>query len=309
MTIRRTLLPTLATALLLASTAFAQSGQGQLPPPLELPSERRPEVPGPGSEAEVPLTVQPAPRQPAPVPELRVRVSTVRVVGNSVLSGATLHALLAPYLERELSGADLEALREALTRAYVDRGYVTSGALLPDQDFEGGVLEVQVVEGHLGEVRVEGNRRLSSGFLNSRLAPRPDQPVRIDRLEQRLQLLQRDPMIQSLHAELRPGLRLGESILFVRVVETLGLELGADVSNDRSPVIGATNGTVFAGVRSLSGWDDHLGAQLRVSEGLHDVAARWDAPASLNRLSLSRPRCSKKWLRKGQSITNPEFSM
>lgn len=43
--------------------------------------------------------------------------------------------------------SELEAILAALTKNYVDRGYVTTRVCLPAQDLQTGVLEIRAIEG------------------------------------------------------------------------------------------------------------------------------------------------------------------
>ena len=54
----------------------------------------------------------------------------------------------APYKNRTLATEDLERLRLALTLLYINKGYLTSGAIIPDQDVQAGVVAVHIIEGH-----------------------------------------------------------------------------------------------------------------------------------------------------------------
>ncbi len=71
------------------------------------------------------------------------------------LQGATLMAadrqadLLRPYEGQCLGTSQLHELLKGITQFYIDRGYVTSRAYLPQQDLASGELQVLVVEGRL----------------------------------------------------------------------------------------------------------------------------------------------------------------
>jgi hemolysin activation/secretion protein len=52
----------------------------------------------------------------------------VRYTGASVIDEAELQALAQPLLNRPLRWTDLEELRQRVTRLYIARGYVSSGA-------------------------------------------------------------------------------------------------------------------------------------------------------------------------------------
>jgi filamentous hemagglutinin family protein len=93
-----------------------------------------------------------------------VAVRAVRVVGNTALPEAILEEVVRPFVGREIDYEDLQALRDALTAAYVARGYATSGAVIPEQSLADGELEVWIVEGRVAEIEVRNDGRLRESF-------------------------------------------------------------------------------------------------------------------------------------------------
>ena len=154
-----------------------------------------------------------------PFPDLRVFVREIRVNGSTIFSAEELAKVTAPYLNREVTSEDLEALRVALTLLYVNNGYVNSGAILPDQTVSEGVVTYQIIEGGLTAVDVEGNRWFRSSYFQKRFLLDAGPPLNVNALQRRLQLMLEDSRIQRLNAELKPGLQRGEGILDVRVEE------------------------------------------------------------------------------------------
>jgi hemolysin activation/secretion protein len=225
---------------------------------------------------------------------LRVRVEAVRVLGNTVLPDESIEAISRPYVGRELGSSEIQALRDALTRAYVDRGYLTSGAILPDQDFGDGVLDIRIIEGKVGELRITGNQRLRRGYLRAQLLDHPDEPLNVNELEGRLQRLQANPYIRSVHAELAPGVARGESVLSVRIEENRSYSLALGLSNYRAPAIGNVFGEVSGSIANLAGRSDALTTRLEVGEGLIDVLGRYEVPVGRWNTSIA-PRA--RWAR------------
>ena len=203
-----------------------------------------------------------------PLPRERVFVREIHVVGSTVFSSAELAQVTAPYIDRELTAEDLEALRLALTLLYVNNGYINSGAILPDQTVTEGMITYQIIEGGLTDIEVEGARWFRAGYLKRRLALAAGRPLNVSALQQQLQLLLEDPRILRLNTVLKPGLKPGEGVLDVRVEERLPFKLFLEFNNYQSPAVGAERGLVTLEHQNLTGNGDILTLRYGKSEGV-----------------------------------------
>jgi hemolysin activation/secretion protein len=209
---------------------------------------------------------------------VRVHVSDFRLTGNTVLEPALLDGIFAAYRNRPLGFADLQALRSKLTRAYIDHGYITSGVLLPEQVIRDGVVELQAVEGRLTDVSVLTDGVFEPAYFADRLRLSAEPVIRIDRIEERLQRLQRDPRVAGLRAALRPGERRGEALLDVLVKERDPREFSVALSNHTNPSLGATGVEAYYRDLNASGHGDTLDTDLRLTEGLREFGLRYNRP-------------------------------
>lgn len=246
------------------SSVFAQALP--VPPPVLDPSLKSGERP-PAKEFQPPappsMILPPAPTVPEGerdkvAPSLRVFAKKIKVTGSTVLTEEELTTLTAPFENRELLSEDLEALRLALTVAYVNKGYVTSGAILPDQTVREGIITFQIVEGVLTRIEIEGADWFRPHYIRDRLERSAGPPINVAALQERLQLLQVDPRFQQINAELRPGLKLGESVLNVKVVETQPYHGWLEFNNFLSPAVGSERGLVTLQHQNLTGHADTL---------------------------------------------------
>ena len=249
----------------------------QLPPPPREPPTLPLEVPRPlPSPGQILPPIPPAPpRQLEPLPRVRVFVREIRVVGSTIFSAEELAKLTAPYVNREVTTEDLEALRLALTRLYVDQGYVSSGAILPDQPVTSGVITYQIIEGSLTAIEVEGNRWFRSSYFTKRFSLAAGPPLNVNALQERLQLFLEDPRIRRLNAELKPGLKPGEALLDVRVEDRLPFKVWLDFNNYQSPSIGAERVLVNLEDQNVTGNGDVLTLQYGMSP--FPPGSFWDA--------------------------------
>ncbi|NJN73062.1 MAG: ShlB/FhaC/HecB family hemolysin secretion/activation protein, partial [Limnothrix sp. RL_2_0] len=198
------------------SGALAQlrSPQDQLPEqefrePLPTLEELFPELNTPNSIPE---------DDPLNVPD-NIVVKQFRVVGSTVFTDDEFDELLAEFTNTPISFAQLLQAQEAITQKYVDAKYITSGAYIPPQTLENDVVEIRVIEGSVEEINIQGLDRLRPGYLRGRLAMASQAPLNQVKLLQALQMLQLDPLIQTLSVELAAGIRPGLSILDVTVKE------------------------------------------------------------------------------------------
>jgi hemolysin activation/secretion protein len=234
------------------------------PPPPKLPEK----LPPPSPPVPVLPPVPPAPPKAEPSPPAKVFIHDIQIVGNTILSDEELNAVIKRYRGRELTTEDMEALRLELTLLYVNRGYVTSGAIIPDQAMTFNVLKIQMIEGALSRIDVETDRFLWSGYVRNRVELGVTKPVSVHPLQERLQLLQRDPHIEQLNAELKPGAALGESTLNVQVKETPLFHTRLEFNNYQSPTVGSEQGLVTVEDTNLTGLGDSFSFQYGQSSGI-----------------------------------------
>jgi hemolysin activation/secretion protein len=232
----------------------------------------------PAAEAQLPgaeppsqiLPPLPRPYQPEVqvAPRFRVFVRRIDVAGSTVFTPQELARITAPYLNRQLTAQDLEALRVELTRLYVDRGFVNSGVILPDQDVVDGVVTYNVIEGG-ASVEITGNRWFRTGYLKRRLDP--GTPLNVNDLQRQIQLLLEDPRIRRLSADLKPGIRPGASVLDLRVEDQQPFRFQLDIDNYQHPSVGSVRGIVTAENVNLTGWGDVLTLRYGYAEGLQPL--------------------------------------
>jgi hemolysin activation/secretion protein len=210
-----------------------------------------------------------------------VFVRKLVISGNTVLPQAELTRVGDRFVGRDVSFAELVELRDAITKLYIDRGYLTSGALTPVLAEDDGVVQIDVVEGALSAIAVNTDGWLRERYVRNYLASfGPFDPVNVFNIERRLQVLQAEPGVRRVDARLLPGNRRGESILDVRVAEHSQLSVAVDVNNYQSPAIGAGGALVRASLRNLAGRADVLGASVRATEGLREATLAYDLPVN-----------------------------
>lgn len=253
-----------------------------------LPSSRLPELPKPrtgenGQSLKLPGKPREVPEGEAKPPGT-ILLKRVLFEGNTLFPAGELEALAQPYLNRRLSGADIEELRYKVTLFYVNHGYLNSGAIVPDQQVDRGELRLKIIEGHLKEVLITDNSDawrlwpLRDSYYRDRLMGDADRPLNAQELRERYLMLLNDRLIERLNGTLLPGLHPGEAVLDLKVLRNLpyGGYLGVD--NYSPPAIGSYTGRLGFWLDNLSGFGERVDFNMSPTGGAFSYNTGIDIP-------------------------------
>ncbi|MGA1603248.1 MAG: ShlB/FhaC/HecB family hemolysin secretion/activation protein [Prochlorothrix sp.] len=179
-------------------------------------------------------TPEPSQNLPATGSGITVDITRLEVVGSTTYSAETLAEITAPFENRALTLEELQSIADQITQLYLNEGYTTSRAVLVDQEIIDGVVQIQVIEGILAEVIIEGTERLSRDYIEDRIRLGAKVPLRTDQLEDQLRMLRVDPLIGNIETSLRASEKVGQSVLGVRIVEAPNI-VGSIGSDNYSP--------------------------------------------------------------------------
>ncbi|MBW4553525.1 MAG: ShlB/FhaC/HecB family hemolysin secretion/activation protein [Aphanocapsa sp. GSE-SYN-MK-11-07L] len=241
--------------------APANPSQNQLLPPIPrpvpLPEPSPPEIQTP-----------PAPTEPASEPDQTVNVSKIEVSGSTIFGPVQFNPIVQPFEGRAVTLNELKTAADAITKLYLDQGYLTSRAVLPQQTIADGVIQIQVLEGQLEEIQIEGNRRLLKSYIRDRINLGAKVPLNSNALEEQLRLLKIDPLFKNIEASLRPGSQPNTSILVVRVTEAKNFSSAIALDNYIPPAIAPERGSIALQYQNLSGRGDVLSGSYAVGTNL-----------------------------------------
>jgi hemolysin activation/secretion protein len=205
-------------------------------------------------------------------------IKEIQVRGYSVLEDEIIK-LKQPLENKKITFEQLLQLRSQITELYVRKGYITSGAFIPNnQDVANGVVQIQVVEGELEGISIVGLQRLQTAYVRSRIKRFAVKPLNKNNLEEALQLLQLDPVIKRVNAELIAGSASGSNILQVKITESPAFHAGVIFANHQSASVGSEQGSAFVAHDNLLGFGDEFSADYGITEGLDIYNINYSIP-------------------------------
>ena len=205
-------------------------------------------------------------------------VTGFRVEGNTVISDEVLAMVLEPFAGQSLSFPELLQARNAVTQRYADEGYTTSGAFIPPQTLSDGTVVIQVLEGQLAEINVDINGRLKPRYVRRRLQRAAFPVLNTNDLLEALQLLQIDPLIDTISAELSAGVQPGTNVLDVVVNEADTFDVTLQLDNGRSPSVGSFRRGATLSYGNLLGIGDGISVGYANTDGSDTVDFSYRVP-------------------------------
>jgi hemolysin activation/secretion protein len=188
----------------------------------------------------------------------QVAVRKVVVQGSTVFSPQEIQRITQSVEGKSATLEELRSLADAVTQLYLNRGYITSRAVLVDQTIADGVVYIRVIEGTVEKIEIQGLQQLRESYIRDRVQLGTKSPLNKDRLEDQLRLLKADPLLETVEASLKPGTGLGQSILTLRVKESKRLDgfVGADNLSPAS--VGSERLGAGLSYHNLTGLGDEL---------------------------------------------------
>jgi len=231
-----------------AAPALAQSGPRLIDPATQYPQQIAPKADAGTVAKDAPTAAVAAPAGPS----VSFTLTDMTISGAEAVDQAKLRNIWQPLRGKTVTTQDLSAISNQIAQLYAQSGYELVSVQVPAQQFAGGKVQVEVIEGHIDGVTIEGNTADTDLTLLKSYAAAiiTDRPLRKLTLERYI-LLMNDI----------PGLKVGSRFEpipgapgAVRLVLTVLLsryEWGAQINNVGVGSLGNTQGTVVGAVNGL----------------------------------------------------------
>lgn len=151
----RPVMGVLAVSLLWSSTALAQTIIG--PADVSRVQEQAKKMPNlqvPTPKVEVKNAATAV--APAGAENMMLTLNAVDVAGMTAYATPEIEGVYADKIGQKISLADVYGIAAALTNKYRNDGYILSQVVVPPQTIDGGRVKLQVIEGVIGQITVEG---------------------------------------------------------------------------------------------------------------------------------------------------------
>lgn len=190
---------------------------------------------------------------------IRFEITRFDISGNTLLSAAEAEAAVAPYAGKDRDFGDVQRALDALEAAYHARGYKVVTVRLPEQELNGGVVKLTVVQTRIGSVVVSGNRFVDDANVRRSLPTlRPGTTPNLDQVSASLKMANENPA-RKINLKLQNGANEDEVDALLEVRDQKPWKLMLNLDNSGTEASGETHAGVVLQHANLWG-RDHVGS-------------------------------------------------
>ncbi len=206
----------------------------------------------------------PASQQGGPV----VRVNAFRIEGPTLVKPELLQKALSGFTGRDLSLTQLQEAAWVLVQTYREAGWLAN-AWVPQQEIEGGVVTLRVIEARLGRVRIDFPE---GKFPRKRIRAMADDHLKegdllnLQQLDRLLLLMGDMPGVMAT-ASFAQGRKEGNTDVLVAVKRSKAREATVSVDNFGGVSTGTQRVSAVAALNNAAGWGEALQLQGIATEG------------------------------------------
>ncbi len=182
-------------------------------------------------------------------------LKSVKITGATVFTPEQLGPAYAPFLNTEVRFAQLEEITEKIKAGYKKKGYLTTTAVVPEQDILAGNVEIRVVEGKMGGLSIEGNKWFSSPLIEKFFHSKKNEILDFNILQRDILRLNKNPDLE-VKTVISAGKEPETSEVILKVSEKFPQHIGATVDNKGSRLTGKWRPAFYLRSSNLTGSGD-----------------------------------------------------
>ena len=225
----------------------------------EQPRVRKEEKPEITIEEEIHPEVEPSVKGPI------FYVRQIRFTGNQAVPTEELQKLTKPFEGEQLSFQELRSAAQLITNYYRAKGYVTSRAYVPVQTLLNDTVEIQIREGKISRILVQGNRHFKSSLYERTLDLPKDKAFRYQDLEANLSKLNREPDREA-KAYLIAGEKPQTSDIIFKVKDQIPVHINHEFHNRGSKFTHRARNVINLTHNNLLGLGDVFNTSVSLAE-------------------------------------------
>lgn len=170
-----------------------------------------------------------------PEERLSFPIHTIKLTGEHQADFDWLDKVLIPYQGKNIGIQGINLIVKHATNALIEKGYVTTRIVIPEQDLSSGTLKLVLIPGIIHDIRFQDPKH--KGSWETAFPTRPGNILNLRHLEQGLEQLKRIPS-QDADMQLVPAETPGQTDIVITIKQTKPWKVVLSVDDSGSEATG-----------------------------------------------------------------------
>ena len=186
----------------------------------------------------------------------------IKISNLNILHENTFRKMMSKFIGKKISVNLYKQIKNEATSFYVNRGYSTVFVSIPTkQPSHKNIVQVVILLGKLGDVKVEGNNYFSSSFLKRQITTKKGEYINCDNMMNDLSFINKNPF-RSVNILYQQGKDVGETDITLEVHDRCPVRSYAGYTNTGNKVEGSSRWNCGFNIGNVFNLDHQLNYQL-----------------------------------------------
>lgn len=186
-----------------------------------------------------------------------IQIARIETNKSDILTQEEISSVTDKYKDKTVSIKELAYAAQEFNRLYKQKNILTAKAILPPQRIENGVVKIQLIEGHLEGVTIDGNKYTRNSYILERINLKSGHLLRLDKLEEQLSYFNMTNDVK-IKAELKSGQQFATTQCLLKVQEPKNYQTAIFMDNAGRKETGISRQGLTLQINSLLGVRDVL---------------------------------------------------
>ncbi len=206
-----------------------------------------------------------------------VLINSINHNRSYILSDEELKNIKTKYINKNISIDDINKMLVEINELYTEKNYITAKAILPAQKITGGVLNIELLEGRVGEIHIIDNKHTRKSYIINKFSQKPGEVFDIKQLEKDIIKFNNNNDVK-LKGKLTAGEEYSKTDIYLKAFEQNPYHIIPTFDNTGRKSIGELKGGVMLAHDSLLGYRDRLVLGTSLARGTTAAYANYGYP-------------------------------
>lgn len=218
---------------------------------------------------------------PAVLMSKKFKLNSIKYTGNTVFKTDDLNKISQELIGKDVTLNDINNVANAVTNIYRKQGYLTTRAYVPAQVLKDGVVEIRVVEGTIGNIKVEGAKWVKATYIKNNILKNNDidknKIFNVNDLSKSMAEVNSPSYIKG-KVTLEKGAEQGQTDIVLDVQDRFPFKFAVGWNNQGQDVVGVQRAGLYTSLDNVTGIGDKLWANNSFASGTYGLDTGYSVP-------------------------------